>query len=292
MERLGQNLKQIREKNGETITDLSEVLGKATNTISQYENNKRKPSYEDLEKISNHYNVSIDDLLYSDLSDSLDTVKMLNNIKNNYEFLDKKCLLMFPILSSTEAKQNKKFTRALMLHKSWFNDSEHFTDNEIGELLDLYFDLYFETDFAVVRANILGIIFLVASIGTMSEIRDEFLSFIKHKGKTNKYNNTKFFVSNFYLDRKKTSLDEIIDASKSEIDNFILLLLSNLKGVETLYNLREYYLALRYIFGIVNNSFNEINNKKFGILLMLDLEKMGNKYAKNYLSLIRFVNNN
>ncbi|MGT2959227.1 helix-turn-helix domain-containing protein [Streptococcus bovimastitidis] len=292
MERLGQNLKQIREKNGETITDLSEILGKAINTISQYENNKRKPNYEDLEKISNHYNVSIDDLLYSDLSDSLETVKMLNNIKNNYEFLNKKCLIMFPILSSTEAKQNQKFTRAIKLHKSWFNNFEHFTDHEMDELFDLYFDLYFETDLAVVRANILGIIFLVASMGNMSEIRDEFLSFIKHQGKTNKYNNTKFFVSNFYLDRKKTSLDEIIDTSKSEIDNFILLLLSNLKGSETLYNLREYYLALRYIFGIINNSFNEINNNNFGILLMLDLEKMGNKYAKNYLSLIRFVYNN
>ena len=56
--------KRVRERRGLTIKQVSEAIGIPQSTISQYENGKRKPKREALEKLSSYYGVDAKILLF------------------------------------------------------------------------------------------------------------------------------------------------------------------------------------------------------------------------------------
>lgn len=56
-------LKELRKKNNVTLQKLADYLHIANSAISQYENEKREPSFEIVAKIADYFNVSIDYLL-------------------------------------------------------------------------------------------------------------------------------------------------------------------------------------------------------------------------------------
>ena len=60
------NLSKIRDCQGYTQTEVAKALNVARNTVSQWENSKRDPDCETLLKLSNFFNVSIDELLGND----------------------------------------------------------------------------------------------------------------------------------------------------------------------------------------------------------------------------------
>ncbi|MBO4126336.1 helix-turn-helix domain-containing protein [Streptococcus suis] len=60
---LPQRLKELRLHHGLTQTQLGEKVGIKQNTFTNWENGKRTPSIEDIIKLSNIFNVSIDYLL-------------------------------------------------------------------------------------------------------------------------------------------------------------------------------------------------------------------------------------
>lgn len=68
MNYLASNLKHLRKSYGETQEELAKALYLEKNTISQYENGSRKPVEETLKGIAKRYGVTIDSLLYEDLS--------------------------------------------------------------------------------------------------------------------------------------------------------------------------------------------------------------------------------
>lgn len=56
---IGQRLKQLRESQGESQEDLARLLGYSRVTISRYESGERPISLKTLQKIGDHYGVSI-----------------------------------------------------------------------------------------------------------------------------------------------------------------------------------------------------------------------------------------
>ena len=56
-------LKELRKKNNVTLQKLADYLHIANSAISQYENEKREPSFDIVSKIADYFNVSIDYLL-------------------------------------------------------------------------------------------------------------------------------------------------------------------------------------------------------------------------------------
>lgn len=86
---LAQNLKYLREKNGETQKDISKLLsvtgyGYSEMTVSRYENGECEPELRKVIILAEHFNVTIDELL---------TVEMKKDIPLyllNLRFLRKK----------------------------------------------------------------------------------------------------------------------------------------------------------------------------------------------------------
>jgi len=64
MTRLGNKIKELREKNKMTIKELSEISGVGQSTISEIETSKAKnPKTETLAKLAKALNVTVNDLL-------------------------------------------------------------------------------------------------------------------------------------------------------------------------------------------------------------------------------------
>ena len=55
-----QRLKELRLKKGLTQTELGEKVGVKQNTFTNWENGKREPSYENLVKLADLFEVSLD----------------------------------------------------------------------------------------------------------------------------------------------------------------------------------------------------------------------------------------
>jgi transcriptional regulator with XRE-family HTH domain len=60
---IGNLIKELRIERGLRQSDLAKAIGIASNTITQYENNTIRPSYEVLVDIANFFCVSTDYLL-------------------------------------------------------------------------------------------------------------------------------------------------------------------------------------------------------------------------------------
>ena len=56
-------LKELRLKKGVSQTEVGDVIGVCRSAICQYEKGVRLPNAEDLVKLANYFNVSVDDLL-------------------------------------------------------------------------------------------------------------------------------------------------------------------------------------------------------------------------------------
>lgn len=75
------NLKFLREGRGKKQSELAQSIGVKPNTVSNYEKGVSQPDYDILKMIIELFNVSADEILYSDLTVVGEKSRSLNNIK-------------------------------------------------------------------------------------------------------------------------------------------------------------------------------------------------------------------
>lgn len=63
MKYFSEKLKALRKSRGMTQTDLAKMLGRQKSTVSNYERDYPPPPYETLQKLSEIFNISIDELM-------------------------------------------------------------------------------------------------------------------------------------------------------------------------------------------------------------------------------------
>lgn len=61
------NLKYLRELSNRSLNDVARICDKTDVAVHYWENGAREPNAVDIAKLSNYFNVSIDDLLSKDL---------------------------------------------------------------------------------------------------------------------------------------------------------------------------------------------------------------------------------
>lgn len=89
---IGNNIKYLRKGKGLTQIELGELFSITGTQVSAYESGKSAPSFEGLLKLSEYFNVSLDDLVYKDLTKedarpapASITVDMLREAEVKYE---------------------------------------------------------------------------------------------------------------------------------------------------------------------------------------------------------------
>lgn len=135
--KLSSNLKELRQKQNLTQMQMAELLDISRAAYSLYESGQRVPSIETLVNISEHFQLSLDDLLGYDSKILSHPVKRLSKspqhisdekaLANIYELLDYAGLDF--ALTTDEIKRICKITKAL--HQALINDIKENTPDVI-----------------------------------------------------------------------------------------------------------------------------------------------------------------
>ena len=104
MNKYGQRLKELREKNGYTQETLAKMLNTSRSRIGMYEQGKRQPDFEMQEAIADLFNVSIDYLFGRENENK-------NAIDQLYDALEYQMLINS--LTPEEREEIHEFTKQL-----------------------------------------------------------------------------------------------------------------------------------------------------------------------------------
>ncbi|MCF2622570.1 helix-turn-helix domain-containing protein [Ligilactobacillus salivarius] len=81
-------IRELRKEKNMTLKQLSEKLGIASNTLSQYETGKREPQFGLMQELANYFNVSLDYLTNAtdkrdyQINDDNDAIKLIKQIND------------------------------------------------------------------------------------------------------------------------------------------------------------------------------------------------------------------
>lgn len=280
---LGNNIRQLRRLYGETQENLGFVLNTSKSAIANYESGARYPSQETLEKIAVHYSISLEELIYTDLS-SLQGPFSLDLFS-----IQKRLDIVFPYAESHDALVDKHFEKAISKHKELYNkfaeQDRSWIEENISDYLANCFDEYeiaLENNPNSIEtiANIICMLtILVDSYSSVRMLLPE-PAILDHMGKAVKERIIEIDSSDAEVD---LFFKELVDSEfVKEYRDF----LHKIKVSSKWSSLADYYLAYSFICNIVDNDLSSSLNRRIGIEMMEAFQSLGNPYATNYLNLL------
>ena len=271
--RLGNNIRNLRKAHGETQEQLGAILHVEKNTVSYYECGRSEPSEETLTRIAKHYMVSVEELLYSDLT-------IEGRITIHMDAFWKNIHVLFPIVSSETAMQNDHFKKAFAAHKDLYDQLPVSNFDKASGLFVNCIDEYFsiaedEAAFVDASANLVSIFFL-------------FLMIPLKTGQALIKNQPALLRQIVAQDKKAKKALESADFSllsddEAELEDTMQELLVVIKHSVRRSDLADYYIALQYMFGLVNNGLSLEFNRRIGHEMMCAFFSVENPYAARFL---------
>ena len=256
--------------------------------IANYESygNGKLPNQEKLIAIAQHYNVTIDGLLYRELQ-----LERIPYVEIHSKEASKICIEgLFPLIGYPDdyPEEDKKleFLEALEIHKKIFQYvydeklDEHL--DECWELIDQYEDLIQEGIY-VAAPNQLCIfgVFAIAIFYLNNEL-------FMNPEEISKYKTVSELAKNGFL--KNTSkhhevfLKEVNEAKEWFFENFGDKTIRNISILKQLgeSELADYYTVLFYTVGAMKNNLSRGENRFIGHELMRVFSLMGNPYIESF----------
>ena len=268
---LGRNIQHLRRIHGETLEELGKVIISAKSTVKGYENGSRKPDLEKMQLLAAHYNKSVDELLYTDLT-GLDSMEMdLNSSAHMIELFN----VIIPLFTSEETMENKAFKKGYELSQNLLNSfakAEILSGNTIVRIFEAYAEAVDTSESPEALANLMWTIFV-----WWSQLYDtkELLSM------QNRLLSKKLGIK-YYMHLKDTTSKEIKEKRLgfiTDVNDMINEILRTLKSELEWADLADYYLALRYVMGLVDTELSNEMNTAVGMQMMLSFMTLGNSYA-------------
>ncbi len=278
--KLAANIRSLRKIYGETQEKLAEILNVSKSSVSMFETQDRYIDIEYIEKIAKHYMIPVEELMYGDFSD-------IGKISIDETIFNQHINELFPILVCKAALENKHFKKAYE-HQKGFYDAYKSLDSDwvekacisMEEYIDAYEDEAIKTE---VSANFLGLWTLfMGSIKIWPLVLQNRYATFTHIAEHNRI--IRDYVNDINPDIEKV-FQELIDEidSDEEIKEFIIKCKSTLKHSEHNSDIADYYIALQYLFGIVDNDMGFEQNHCFGEELLCEYALLGNNWALAYL---------
>lgn len=270
------NIKALRKIYGETQKELADAICVTKQCISNYERADRDPAIEDLTAIAKHYHVSLEQL----------TRKLIEIPKESDEFvMDKEYAQLifcaeFPLFYSKEADKDPDFHKAFCFSEQIYDKilKSEMPMNTMVNLCWNYYTISWKKSKTIESlANLLSLMFLCC----LSQMNKEEinLEIAFHNKKT--IDND--FLKKYYLRDINTETEN--DDKKFFVKEYyeeVMRYITILKKHEKWSDLGDYYLALRYIVGLIDNDRDVDINQSFGDELMDTLFDIENPYAIDY----------
>lgn len=281
--KLSQNIKNLRHRYGESQDELSSAINCTLSTIAMIETDARKPSREILIKLANHFRVTVDQLLYSEITPSLRInfssydVYTMSEISNSW----------FPVIESENANQNTLFRTAYALHLQFRAETSP-TKDILEQLISLY-DKCIDAGVTEAIVNYLSLIMSWGIIIKHPEFKEPLMKLSRGK-----LDVTDFF-KNHYLKDFSASEDMKQEETESEIHDFIEVIFEFIKEINKVKEYPElvaFFSAERYIFGYIDNGLSDELNSSIGFEMMCEIARLGNPYARDVLLNIKNISDN
>lgn len=271
-------------------------MGISVSHMSDVMNGKKPLTLKFLEKVSTYYGLSIDALTYEDYS---------NPIIPDPNLLSKSIHSLLPTYCPESAKQIPLFVEAYHCQNILLDaekDRKILSSEYAVKLVNTAYDNYTcvlsqeeAPDEAII--NLLALYFhRLMYLRFIENIINLTNNFPEDKGKEKPLQIRKIEENNPAIKpifeeiwnnielRKTKPLSEFIQDKEFmyEISECITFMKHSSKWWE----LADYYIALQYVLGAVNNNLSALHNHEFGIDLMSYHSKLGNPYADKYFSII------
>ena len=247
--------------------------------MEKHRNGIREPEKPILAAIARHFRVTVEELRYEDYS----KIPSLNF--DNIFFLQKIDTIL-PILSTEEALKNELFNKACVLHHKFYEGLKKGRADDL-ELSFKCFDYYEKAEkdekcWHECAANLLALYYL-------------FLLFLKTPAELSKAP-----ASILQVAKRNFKVREMLDDPDIEFEKEAAQLFSEslsddefqdemtkykyaLKTSALWSDLADYYLALQYVWGFVDNNLTCEFNRRIGIEMLNNLVSVKNPYAIDYI---------
>lgn len=267
----GRNIKHLREMHAETLDELGAVIHCAKSTVKGYENGSRKPDLQTLQAIGMHYNKTVDELMNTDLTDLGDLTLDLNSLSGMIQLIN----VIVPLYRSDKAMENDNFRKGYELAQrllDGFSKAEVMSGNIIVRIFESFITAAEESESPESVANLMWSIFIW---WTQMYDPDQMLSL------QNKMLSKKLTFKDYMKlrDTEDAKTKEKRESFIKDFDEIINVTLRALKSEQEWSDLADYYLALRYVVGMVDTELTYEMNSAVGMQMMLSFMTLGNDLA-------------
>jgi len=288
LSKFAKNLKYCMNLYDENSSTLATLLNMGSSTIEKYITEKREPSASNLIKLAKHYNLPAEILFEGKCWGD---EQLFINYENRHSMkeLGKKA---FPILEpSDEALNDKFFYRGYQAQLRFYSalaENGKFDKEDIQRCQSCYYDSIEANQTLEAVGNLL---WLYIQIKYLNVHRERIKKMAEH-GVFNgqKKVDMKFFVQNEILpsfydldDEYEKEIDELWEKDKAEIDMLCDKLIIYLKRHGQTSEYADFYVAIQYLYNLVNNGFEQSINCTIGSEILKKLYVLENKYAKEYI---------
>ena len=290
MRRIKDNIRHLRYFYRETQKQLGEAIGVSPNAISNYENpnNDKLPNQEQLIALAQHFNISIDVMLYGNLK----IPPLIDMPYVTEETMNELFGVLFPSVEYADdcpkKRKNQKFLKALSLHNELAGHALDGTifdyEPQISEMMYLYREAIEEGGTEGAANHLCWLMWFGFYFFSLS---DQLLADVSEA--------TPFpadapsaIISKYILPMPAASPNSFTGQSEkmqqSFLEKYEPLILEDLQilAKSDLYELAYYYIAFRQTNGIISNSLSRGENRSAGEAMMDSLYLVGNEYAMDY----------
>lgn len=279
--KIGNNIRSLRLAYGESQEELGRILHVTKSAVSNYERGVRPQPHETIIAIAEHFGLTYEEFINSDFS-------TIGKINFDSTYIENNILTIFPIVSTENAIKNEIFRKAYESHKKGIYLAGRIDPKGPQMILD-GFRLYIEavederSKFEA-SANIIGLYYLFLVFYQAPSVLENntwaiFSQLLSTRPKL------KTYINEDNSSYKKNAEEIVIELQSSEWVEFISKCIKNIKRSNKWSDLADYYLALPYIFFLVDNGLSRIFNLKIGMEMLRIFSNIGNEYATKYLSL-------
>ena len=276
--KIAKNIRDLRKAHGETQKELGRAINVEENTISMYESGKRQPDMQTIQTIAEHYGFPVDRLMDDDFSQmdfKISTMtwdKMIATLE-----------VQFPIICSDKAMQDQHFAQGYKRTQEIWGElkssHEGIMRSAIESALKEYESSLIDNPETVESAaNMLWLTFI--NYALMPDEHSVKIGEAVQFGKSLKSDFVKKYVlkdSNPISVESASNKREFVKDSQEAI----ALLIRILKESGNYSDLADYYIAIRYVIGMVDNEYSDDLNKTIGMEMLTTFAELGNGYALN-----------
>ena len=284
MSKIAKNIRDIRKAHGETQSDLAEAINVSEKAVGNYETGTRQPDMQTIQAIAEHYGFPVDRLINEDFSQMDFKLSTLT-----WEKAMEVMTIQFPIVCSDKAMEDPNFAEGYKrTQEIWVKVKEgqsgimrSFIESAFQKYEDAIID---NNNLVEAVANTLWLTFLVYAL--MPDEHSVKMGEAVLFGKALKRD----FVKNYVLKDSNPISKENAENKRAYVadsQETVIALIRILKESGEYADLADYYMALRYVIGMVANDYSDDLNKTIGMEMLLSFAELGNKYVIRYFKAVK-----